>query len=277
MFEDPHAPNFRKFAANDPSMLQGFNFKSLGKSIGKIGHKAFFALQVFGCSCLAISGVVEGQWGRAETGAGNLTKNFIGLANEKKISIFKKMNSDTARYSLMGLSVATNLPLLLSTFASAETSRFEVIASVCVVTAYSLLTLPGIAKLKDHAVKKVKDIAKNNMFFKNNLVSSNSSAQGVIKLKFPPKTSRLQHFNRKAMNVTQEWVAPGLLAVRAVARLADGIVRTDVAAMLAGAAFITAIPTLALGNRHRRIEQEKKTLLENKNKNKNAPNAALIV
>jgi len=95
-FEDLYAPSFKNFTAKSPSMFQGFNFKTLRDKIGKVGHKAFFALQVFGCSCLAISGVVDGQWGRAGTGVGNLTKNFIGLANEKKIGLENKTSKAIA-------------------------------------------------------------------------------------------------------------------------------------------------------------------------------------
>lgn len=252
------APGLQRFKPNAPAKYQGFHFKKLQKQIGKHGHKLFFGLQTLGGIGLLISGVLTGNPGRATTGLANTFRNAVGVAYEKNFWFLKKIPRNTGRPLLMGAAVLSNLPQLIGAVTIAGATGAELVAAAAIVTAYSLLVLPGIKRLASFTQGEIKDMVNHNTLFKGCMATT--TLRDVMGLK-PPHRSGFAKFMHKvekggntAINKSiyagAVYVAPALLWLRAAAQLVDGVIRSDPSAIVAGLAFLTAPLTLAAGTRY---------------------------
>ncbi len=278
----------KKITPTAPSKPQGLWFKKLVNKVGPAGHKLFFTLQTLGGVGLAVSGYAEGNSGRMSTGLLNTSRNFIGVAFEKKLGPLKKIDPEMGRAGLMTAALGSNLPQFASAVTLAGVTGAEIMAATCVVAAYSILSIPGWVKSVRFTKDKIKTIKENRKAFAGKKVETTSEVQKTITIKKEvDNENSLSHKFRNAarntMHVSTVYVAPMLLFARAGAQLVDGIIRKDIGAIAAGTAFVMAPLTLLLANKHHRNkikemekEQQQKlidAMLPGNDKNKEQDNS----
>lgn len=252
------SPGLTKFKPNAPAKYQGFHFKKLKEQVGRHGHKLFFGLQTLGGIGLLLSGLLTGNPGRATTGLANTFRNAVGVGYEKRLGFLKKIPRNIGRPALMGAAVLSNLPQLIGAATVVGATGAELVAAAAIVTAYSLLVLPGIKRLASFTQHEIKDMVNHNTLFKGR--KAKTKMRAVLGLKPPHKSGfskfmhKVEHGGNTALNKSiyagAVYVAPALLWLRAAAQLADGVIRSDPSAIMAGLAFLTAPLTLAAGTRY---------------------------
>ena len=228
------------------------------------GYRNTFFANAAGNPGVIISGIMEGNWGRAASPAMGLVRNAGAGAAMDKLSA--KFSKAAVLPFFMAIPALTNIPMAVT--ASTVPER---IGAMVLIAGYSVKAISST--ITYNRMKKADPDNVNKDGIPTKIVKGMSKRVG-LDLNRGKRYRYLRRKTRKARNRSLDTIErsghlmPAILLVRGTMRTWDGILRTDPAAIGGGLAYITGAVSMAMGDMG--LRREARQVIEASNQS-NAP------